>query len=52
MLFTFDVCSFSTKALADFGLVGVREPFQNLLTQGMVLKMGLRCLSPKVRGES
>ncbi|HBT47145.1 MAG TPA: leucine--tRNA ligase [Peptococcaceae bacterium] len=31
---------FFTKALYDFGLVGVEEPFQNLLTQGMVLKDG------------
>jgi leucyl-tRNA synthetase len=31
---------FFTKALYDFGLVGVEEPFQNLLTQGMVLKEG------------
>ncbi|MCR4441313.1 MAG: leucine--tRNA ligase [Peptococcaceae bacterium] len=31
---------FFVKALNDFGLVSVREPFQNLLTQGMVLKDG------------
>ncbi|SMB92867.1 leucyl-tRNA synthetase [Thermanaeromonas toyohensis ToBE] len=31
---------FFTKALYDFGLVGVEEPFKNLLTQGMVLKDG------------
>jgi len=31
---------FFTKALYDFGLLGVEEPFQNLLTQGMVLKDG------------
>lgn len=31
---------FFTKALYDMGLVEVEEPFQNLLTQGMVLKDG------------
>lgn len=31
---------FFTKVLYDLGLVGVEEPFQNLLTQGMVLKDG------------
>ncbi|QAT17592.1 leucine--tRNA ligase [Candidatus Velamenicoccus archaeovorus] len=31
---------FYTKFLADLGLVAVREPFQRLLTQGMVLKEG------------
>ncbi len=29
---------FFTKALADCGLISVREPFNNLLTQGMVCK--------------
>ncbi len=38
---------FFTKALADFGLVGVREPFQNLLTQGMVLKNGSKMSKTK-----
>jgi leucyl-tRNA synthetase len=38
---------FFTKALADFGLVGAREPFQNLLTQGMVLKDGLKMSKSK-----
>ncbi|MGI6144969.1 MAG: leucine--tRNA ligase [Peptococcia bacterium] len=38
---------FFTKALADFGLVGVREPFQNLLTQGMVLKDGFKMSKSK-----
>ncbi len=38
---------FFTKALADFGLVGVREPFQNLLTQGMVLKDGSKMSKSK-----
>ncbi len=33
---------FFTKALYDFGLVGVEEPFENLLTQGMVLKEGFK----------
>ena len=31
---------FFTKVLYDLGLVSVEEPFQNLLTQGMVLKDG------------
>lgn len=31
---------FFTKVLYDLGLVGIEEPFQNLLTQGMVLKDG------------
>lgn len=31
---------FFMKALYDIGLVGIEEPFQNLLTQGMVLKDG------------
>ncbi|MBC7336012.1 MAG: class I tRNA ligase family protein, partial [Clostridia bacterium] len=31
---------FFTKVLYDLGLVGVDEPFTNLLTQGMVLKDG------------
>ncbi len=31
---------FYTKFLSDMGLVAVREPFQRLLTQGMVLKEG------------
>jgi len=38
---------FFMKALADFGLVGAREPFQNLLTQGMVLKDGLKMSKSK-----
>lgn len=38
---------FFTKALADFDLVGVREPFQNLLTQGMVLKEGTKMSKSK-----
>ncbi|MDK2821029.1 MAG: leucyl-tRNA synthetase [Clostridia bacterium] len=38
---------FFTKALADFGLVGVQEPFQNLLTQGMVLKEGSKMSKSK-----
>ncbi|HPI97134.1 MAG TPA: leucine--tRNA ligase [Synergistales bacterium] len=33
---------FFTKFLADIGLVPVREPFQNLLTQGMVIKDGAK----------
>ncbi len=31
---------FFTKALYDFGYIGCEEPFENLLTQGMVLKDG------------
>lgn len=38
---------FFTKALADFGYVGVREPFQKLLTQGMVLKDGSKMSKSK-----
>jgi len=38
---------FFTKALADFGYVGVREPFQRLLTQGMVLKDGSKMSKSK-----
>jgi leucyl-tRNA synthetase len=34
---------FFTKVLRDMGLVGVDEPFTNLLTQGMVCKETLRC---------
>lgn len=33
---------FFTKALYDMGLVSVEEPFENLLTQGMVLKDGTK----------
>jgi leucyl-tRNA synthetase len=33
---------FLTKVLYDLGLVGVDEPFTNLLTQGMVLKDGAK----------
>ncbi|HPZ71773.1 MAG TPA: leucine--tRNA ligase, partial [Peptococcaceae bacterium] len=38
---------FFTKVLADIGLVSVREPFQNLLTQGMVLKDGAKMSKSK-----
>jgi len=34
---------FYTRMLRDFGLVGVDEPFTNLLTQGMVCKETTRC---------
>jgi leucyl-tRNA synthetase len=34
---------FFTKVLRDMGLIGVDEPFSNLLTQGMVCKETLRC---------
>lgn len=33
---------FFTKALADLGYLTVREPFSNLLTQGMVIKDGAK----------
>jgi leucyl-tRNA synthetase len=34
---------FFTKVLRDFGVLGVDEPFLNLLTQGMVCKETMRC---------
>lgn len=34
---------FYTKMLRDFGVLGVDEPFSNLLTQGMVCKETTRC---------
>ncbi len=34
---------FYTKMLRDFGVVGVDEPFTNLLTQGMVCKETMSC---------
>ena len=34
---------FYTKMLRDFGVLGADEPFQNLLTQGMVCKETMRC---------
>jgi leucyl-tRNA synthetase len=34
---------FFTKVLRDLDLIGVDEPFSNLLTQGMVCKETLRC---------
>ncbi|MDD5713230.1 MAG: class I tRNA ligase family protein, partial [Smithellaceae bacterium] len=34
---------FYTKMLRDFDIVGVDEPFTNLLTQGMVCKETMRC---------
>jgi leucyl-tRNA synthetase len=34
---------FYTKMLRDFGVLGVDEPFKNLLTQGMVCKETMRC---------
>ncbi len=34
---------FYTKVLRDFGVVGVAEPFTNLLTQGMVCKETTKC---------
>ncbi len=38
---------FFTMVLADLGLVGVEEPFKNLLTQGMVLKDGAKMSKSK-----
>ena len=38
---------FFTMALSDFGLVTAREPFKNLLTQGMVLKDGAKMSKSK-----
>ena len=34
---------FYTKVLRDLGVVGVNEPFTNLLTQGMVCKETMKC---------
>jgi len=34
---------FYTKVLRDFGVIGVNEPFTNLLTQGMVCKETMKC---------
>ncbi|HSW64060.1 MAG TPA: leucine--tRNA ligase [Dissulfurispiraceae bacterium] len=34
---------FFTRALRDFGIVGMGEPFKNLLTQGMVCKETWKC---------
>ncbi len=34
---------FYTKVLRDFGVIGVDEPFTNLLTQGMVCKDTMKC---------
>ncbi|HOJ51599.1 MAG TPA: leucine--tRNA ligase [Syntrophales bacterium] len=34
---------FYTKMLRDFGIMGIDEPFTNLLTQGMVCKETQRC---------
>ncbi len=38
---------FFTKALKDFGLCSCDEPFENLLTQGMVLKDGAKMSKSK-----
>ena len=38
---------FFTKVLYDLGLIKVQEPFQNLLTQGMVLKDGAKMSKSK-----
>ncbi len=38
---------FFTKVLYDLGLVKVKEPFENLLTQGMVLKDGAKMSKSK-----
>jgi len=34
---------FYTRVLKDFGVLGIKEPFANLLTQGMVVKETMRC---------
>lgn len=38
---------FFTKVMADLGLLNVREPFKNLLTQGMVIKDGAKMSKSK-----
>ncbi len=38
---------FFTKFLADLGMLKVREPFRNLLTQGMVIKDGAKMSKSK-----
>ena len=38
---------FFTKVFKDFGLISVDEPFENLLTQGMVLKDGSKMSKSK-----
>ncbi len=38
---------FFNRVLNDLGLVGLREPFQNLLTQGMVIKDGSKMSKSK-----
>ena len=38
---------FFNRVLNDMGLVGVREPFENLLTQGMVIKDGAKMSKSK-----
>ncbi|RYD03434.1 hypothetical protein N752_19845 [Desulforamulus aquiferis] len=38
---------FFTKVFHDLGLVDVQEPFENLLTQGMVLKDGAKMSKSK-----
>jgi leucyl-tRNA synthetase len=38
---------FFTKVLRDLGYVGIDEPFQNLLTQGMVIKDGAKMSKSK-----
>ena len=38
---------FFTKALKDMGLISANEPFENLLTQGMVLKDGTKMSKSK-----
>jgi leucyl-tRNA synthetase len=38
---------FFTKALADMGLLGAQEPFQNLFTQGMITRAGAKMSKSK-----
>ena len=38
---------FFTRVIRDFGLIAISEPFQNLLTQGMVIKDGAKMSKSK-----
>ena len=38
---------FFTKVLYDAGLVGFKEPFKRLFTQGMIYRTAPRCPSPR-----
>jgi len=41
------ICKFFTKVLRDLGYCDVDEPFERLLTQGMVLKDGAKMSKSK-----